>query len=265
MKRDLTLVTGASSGIGAELARVFARHGHDLALTARSVEPLTALAHEIAPPGAPAPIVLPEDLAAPGAADRLAERIAEAGGRVSTLVNNAGFGLNGPVAELERGEQLAIVDVNIRALTDLTLRFLPDILQARGGILNVASMAAFQPGPGMAVYYASKAFVLSFSEALSHELGPKGVRVTALCPGPVSTRFQERARMDAALFEVMKPADAAAVAAVGYRALQNGTPVAIPGVMNTVAARLSALVPHRLTLPVIAKLQMKRGTRSEGG
>lgn len=258
MNRDLTLITGASSGIGAELARVFARHGHDLALTARRRDALDALAHEIAPPGAAAPLVVPEDLGKPGAADRLATCIAQAGGRVSTLVNNAGFGLNGPVAELDRADQLGIVDVNVRALTDLTLRFLPDIVAARGGILNVASTAAFQPGPGMAIYYASKAYVLSFSEALAHELAGKGVRVTALCPGPTESEFQERAGMDSALFDVLRPGAAAEVAAYGYRALQNGTTVAIPGMVNSVLARASTVIPHSLTLPVIARLQAKR-------
>lgn len=258
MNRDLTLITGASSGIGAELARVFARHGHDLALTARRRDALDALAHEIAPPGAAAPLVVPEDLGKPGAADRLATCIAQAGGRVSTLVNNAGFGLNGPVAELDRADQLGIVDVNVRALTDLTLRFLPDIIAARGGILNVASTAAFQPGPGMAIYYASKAYVLSFSEALAHELAGKGVRVTALCPGPTESEFQERAGMDSALFDVLRPGAAAEVAAYGYRALQNGTTVAIPGMVNSVLARASTVIPHSLTLPVIARLQAKR-------
>jgi short-subunit dehydrogenase len=265
MKRDLTLITGASSGIGAALARVFARHGHDLALTARSRDALEMLAHELAPPGAPAPLVVAEDLARPGAADRIAARIAEAGGRVSTLVNNAGFGLSGPAAELDRAEQLAMVDVNVRALTDLTLCFLPDIVAARGGILNVASTAAFQPGPNMALYYASKAFVLSFSEALSHELEPHGVRVTALCPGATRTGFQDRAGMDAAILDMLQPADAAEVAEHGYRALQNGTAVAIPGMVNSVLARASTLLPHSLSLPILARLQARRGAKKISG
>jgi short-subunit dehydrogenase len=265
MKRDLTLITGASSGIGAALARVFARHGHDLALTARSRDALEMLAHELAPPGAPAPLVVAEDLARPGAADRIAARIAEAGGRVSTLVNNAGFGLSGPAAELDRAEQLAMVDVNVRALTDLTLCFLPNIVAARGGILNVASTAAFQPGPNMALYYASKAFVLSFSEALSHELEPHGVRVTALCPGATRTGFQDRAGMDAAILDMLQPADAAEVAEHGYRALQNGTAVAIPGMVNSVLARASTLLPHSLSLPLLARLQARRGAKKISG
>ncbi|MFZ4534533.1 MAG: SDR family NAD(P)-dependent oxidoreductase, partial [Alsobacter sp.] len=163
--RDVTLVTGASQGIGAELARALAADGVDLALTARSAAALEALADAIAATGRPRPLVLVEDLAVPGAADRLAEALAAAGARATGLVNNAGYGLNGEVADLPRAEQGGIIDLNSRALVDLTLRLLPDIIAARGRILNVASTAAFQPGPGMAVYYASKAFVLSFSEA----------------------------------------------------------------------------------------------------
>ena len=177
--RKVVLVTGASLGIGAELARVFASHGHDLALAARSRDRLEALADEIAASGAASgiirsgilrPIVIEIDVARPGAADALAARLLAEGASVEILVNNAGFGLIGPASALARDEQIEMVDLNVRALTDLTLAFLPDIRAARGRILNVASVAAFLPGPGMAAYYATKAFVLSFSEALWFEL-----------------------------------------------------------------------------------------------
>ena len=163
--RPLTLITGASGGIGAELARVFAAHGHDVALAARSADKLEALADEIAE-AAPArrrPLVVALDLMAPGAATQLAATLESAGAQVEMLVNNAGFGLAGQADQLDRAEQLSMIDLNIRALVDLTLTFSPQIEARHGAILNVASTAAFQPGPGMAVYYATKAFVLSFS------------------------------------------------------------------------------------------------------
>jgi short-subunit dehydrogenase len=180
----VTLITGASAGIGTELARVFASNGHRLALVARRTDRLTALAAEIAAAGGAAPIVIPCDLEQPDACDKIAAVLAAAGLEVEYVVNNAGFGLFGNAIELDRTEQLGIIATNIRALTDLSLRFSDQLIRHRGGILNVGSIAGFLPGPGMAVYYASKAYVLSFSEGLRGELGPRGVRVTALCPGP---------------------------------------------------------------------------------
>jgi len=256
--RDVTLVTGASQGIGAELARALAAEGSDLALTARSAAALEALADVIAATGRPRPLVLVEDLAVPGAADRLAEALAAAGARATGLVNNAGYGLNGEVADLPRADQVGIIDLNVRALVDLTLRLLPDIIAARGRILNVASTAAFQPGPGMAVYYASKAFVLSFSEALAFELKPRGVTVTALCPGPTHSGFQARAGLDSALFDAITPMPAATVAQDGVAALRRGQPVVISGLKNRIMAGLSPLMPRGLVLAAIARLQAKR-------
>ena len=189
----VTLITGASSGIGAELARVFAAHGHELVLVARRERELTDLAEEIAGKGAKRPIVLAVDLAERDAVARIVAELKSRDREPAYLINNAGFGLAGPSTVLDRGEQLAMIDVNVRALTELTLTFVESVARHRGGILNVASIVSFMPGPGMAVYYASKAFVLSFSEALHSELSRRGVRVTALCPGPVATGFQSRA------------------------------------------------------------------------
>jgi uncharacterized protein len=189
--RPITLITGASAGIGMELARVFAAHGHELALVARRVDRLDA--RELAASGLAAPTVLNVDLARPDAVATITTALASYGLEPEMVVNNAGFGLVGPAASLDRGEQLAIVDVNACALTELSVAFLDSVIRQRGGILNVASVAAFMPGPGLAVYYASKAFVLSFSKALHQELAPYRVRVTALCPGPVPTEFQARA------------------------------------------------------------------------
>ena len=214
--RSITLITGASGGIGADLARVFARHGHDLALVARSQDKLDALADEIAAPGRPRPIVIALDLAAPGATARVADALTAAGATVSILVNNAGFGLLGAVARLDAREQLAIVDLNVRSLLDLTLRFLPQITAARGKILNVASIVSFFAGPGMAVYYASKAFVSSFSRALTEEMRPAGVTVTVLHPGMTATGFQSRAGFDnARAMGMVRGATALSVAEAG--------------------------------------------------
>ena len=189
----VTLITGASAGIGAELARIFAANGHRVALVARRADRLTKLADEIVARGGAAPVVLPCDLSQPDAGDKIAAILAAAGVEVDYVVNNAGFGLFGKAIERDRADQLGIIAVNIRALTELSLRFSDSLIRHRGGILNVASVAGFLPGPGMAVYYASKAYVLSFTEALRAELAPRGVRVTALCPGPVPSEFQARA------------------------------------------------------------------------
>lgn len=257
--RDVVLITGASQGIGAELARVFAREGHDLALTARSGDRLEALADEIAASGRRRPVVVEADLGARGAADGLIGRLGAQGARVSTLVNNAGFGLIGPAAALDRAEQIAMIDLNVRALTDLTLACLPALRAARGRILNVASLAAFAPGPGMAVYYATKAFVLSFSEAMSEELKADGVIVTALCPGPTPTHFFKRAGAKGDPFGLIPKTTPAQVAEQGYRGLMAGRRVVAPGLMNRVAAMTSGLAPRAFVLPALARMQMKRG------
>src|SRR5712672_2424154 len=176
MTDRVTLITGASARIGTELARVFASNGHRVALVARRAERLAALAGEITASGGGAPIVIACDLEQPDAGDKIAAALAAEGAEVEFVVNNAGFGLFGKAVELDRAEQLAIIAVNILAMTDLSLRFSDSLTRHRGGILNLGSLAGFLPGPGMAVYYASKAHVLSFSEALRQELAPRGVR-----------------------------------------------------------------------------------------
>jgi len=203
-KRPVTLITGASSGIGAALAREFAANGHELVLIARREQALAALADAIAAKGASRPTVLRADVARAEAARDIAGALEQRGLEPDVVVNNAGFGLVGTADTLDRAEQLAMIDVNVRALTDLSLAFVDSLKRRKGGILNVASTAAFMPGPGMAVYYASKAYVLSFSEALHRELKPKGVRVTVLCPGPVPTEFQARAGLAADAFPLTR-------------------------------------------------------------
>lgn len=257
-----TIVTGASEGIGAELARVFAAKGHRVTLVARRRDRLEALAQEIAAAGAAhPPLVVELDLTAEGAFDALDEALAQARVVPEILVNNAGFGLIGRVAELDATEQLAMIDLNIRALTALTLRFLPRIIAARGAILNVASIASFMPGPGFAIYYASKAYVRSFSEALAEELRGKGVRVTALCPGPVRTGFQARAGFGfTGEMSVMKPAllPAEEVARQGYDALLTGRRVVVPGLVNKIIVLISRAAPRAVLLPLLARAQQAR-------
>src|SRR5919201_569463 len=191
--RPVTLITGASAGIGTALAHEFARHGHELLLIARREQRLAELADAIAAQGHKRPLMRPVDLAAPDAVGRITDALARLDVEPETVVNNAGFGLVGAAAKLDLAEQLAMIDLNVRVLTDLSLAFIGALQRRRGGILNVASVAGFLPGPGMAMYYASKAYVVSFSEALHQELAPTGVRVSALCPGPVPTEFQARA------------------------------------------------------------------------
>jgi short-subunit dehydrogenase len=258
--RQVAIVTGASEGIGAELAQLMAKKSHDLALVARRRDRLEALAAEISAAGQPLPLVIPLDLAEASAPDALAEALRAAGAEPAMLINNAGFGLQGQVAELAAAEQLKMIDVNVRALTALTLRFLPDLIRNRGRILNVASVAAFLPGPGMAVYYATKAYVLSFSEALSQELAAKGVSVTALCPGPVPTGFQAAAGMSADLTKLMKYAQTSpqAVAEAAYKGMMSGRRVVMPSFADWMSASAAALTPRSLLLPMIGRVQGSR-------
>jgi uncharacterized protein len=254
----VTLITGASSGIGAELARVFSAHKHRVALVARRADRLNALAAEIAAAGGAAPIVIPCDLGQPDAGHRIAAALAAEGVEVEYLVNNAGYGLFGRAAELDRADQLAMIDLNVRALTDLSLRFSDNLIRLRGGILNVGSIVGFLPGPGMAVYYASKAYVLSFSEALRGELGPRGVRVTVLCPGPVPSEFQARAGVKAGFDSAILNVSAADVARDGYRGLMANKRAVLPGLGIKVVPFLLRLFPRGFVLWGVAGFQMRR-------
>jgi short-subunit dehydrogenase len=253
--KPITLITGASSGIGAELARVFAARGHDLVLVARRERELAALADDIAQDGRQRPVVFPFDLTARDAVARLAAELSARGLEPANVVNNAGFGLAGPAAVLDRNAQLAMVDLNIRALTELSLAFVDSLARHRGGILNVASIAGFLPGPGMAVYYASKAYVLSFSEALHGELRKRGVRVTALCPGPVATEFQARAGLQTGGIgeRGILALPARRVAEIGYEGFMRGERVIIAGLGNRLAIFFARLVPHAILLPLISR------------
>jgi short-subunit dehydrogenase len=258
MTNRVTLITGASSGIGAELARVFAAHGARTVLVARRDDRLRQLADEIAATGAPRPAILAFDLCEPGAGDAVAAAVAAMGVEVETVVNNAGYGLFGEALELDRSRQLAMVDLNVRLLTDLTLRFADSIVRHRGGILNVASIASFLPGPRMAVYYATKAYVLSFTEAMRAELGPRGVRVTALCPGTVPTEFQGTAGFDPGLDSAILNVSAAAVARAGYRGLMANKRLVLPGVGVRMIPFMLRFAPRSLVLASVARVQRRR-------
>jgi uncharacterized protein len=254
----VTLITGASAGIGTELARVFASNGHRVALVARRPDRLAALAAEITASGGSAPILIPCDLAQPDAGDKIAAALAAAGVEVEFVVNNAGFGLFGNAVELDRAEQLGIIAVNIRATTDLSLRFSDQLSRHRGGILNVGSIAGFLPGPGMAVYYASKAYVLSFTEALRAELASKGVRVTVLCPGPVPTEFQVRAGFEPGFDSAVLDVSAADVAKAGYRGLMANKRAVLPGLGIKVVPLLLRLFPRGFILAAVAGFQLRK-------
>ena len=258
MTERVTLITGASAGIGTELARVFASNGHRVALVARRAERLAALAGEITASGGAAPIVIACDLEQPDAGDKIAAALAAEGVEVEFVVNNAGYGLFGNAIELDRAEQLGIIAVNIRATTDLSLRFSDQLIRHRGGILNVGSIAGFLPGPGMAVYYASKAYVLSLSEALRGELAPCGVRVTALCPGPVQSEFQVRAGYKPGFDSAVLNVSASDVAKAGYRGLMANKRVVLPGLGIKLVPFLLRLFPRGFILWAVGRFQLRR-------
>ena len=258
MTELVTLITGASAGIGTELARVFASKGHRVVLVARRADRLTKLADEIVASGAAAPIVIPCDLERPDAGDKIAAALAAAGAEVEYVVNNAGFGLFGNAIEIDRAEQLGMIAVNIRAMTDLSLRFSDHLIRHRGGILNVGSIAGFLPGPGMAVYYASKAYVLSFSEALRGELAPRGVRVTTLCPGPVPSEFQVRAGFEPGFDSAILNVSAADVAKAGYRGLMANKRAVLPGFGIKIVPLLLRLFPRGFILWAVGRFQLRK-------
>src|SRR6266849_735193 len=258
MTDRVTLITGASAGIGTELARVFASKGHRLALVDRRGDRLTMLASEIVAAGGTAPILIHCDLEHPDACDKIAAALAAEPVEVEFVVNNAGFGLFGYAIELDRAEQLGIIAVNILALTDLSLRFSDQLIRHRGGILNVGSIAGFLPGPGMAIYYASKAYVLSFSEALRRELAPSGVRVTALCPGPVPSEFQTRAGFKPGFDSAILNVSASDVAQAGYRGLMANKRTVLPGFGIKMVPFLLRLFPRGFILAAVGRLQLQR-------
>jgi len=256
----IALVTGASGGIGEELAKLLAADRATLVLAARSAARLHDVADDCRRLGALRVETVAVDLAAPDGVSTLVSAVRAAGLRIDVLVNNAGFGLAGPFEHTALGDELEMIQVNVAALADLTHRFLPGMIARKtGGILNVASTAAFQPGPYMAVYYATKAYVLSFSEALAEELRGENVTVTALCPGPTRTGFAARAGMrNSRLFRMGVVSDARRVARAGYRGMLRGRRVVVPGVLNQVLVQANRISPRALTARVTRALNRGR-------
>lgn len=256
ISRPLALVTGASAGIGAELARELARHGYDLILTARSLAPMQALADELAGSGATTTVVA-ADLAKPGAAAGLLQEVTGRGRVIDVLVNNAGFGAAGRFDRLDPARLSEMLQVNIIALSELTRLVLPAMVaRGHGRIMLVASVAGFQPGPSMAAYFASKAYVLSLGEALACELRGTGVTVTTLCPGATATRFFDVAGAGNSLMarRFRRMMSASDVARLGYAGLAAGRRVVVTGLANRLMAQAVRYAPHAILLPVTDRL-----------
>ena len=252
------LITGASAGIGRELARVFASEGWSLVLVARRAEVLGELAAELSSKHGAEITVVPGDLGARSGTEAVIREVHERGLAIDALVNTAGYGLAGPFAELDQEKQLGMIELNVTSLTELTRAFVPGMVERkRGAILNVASTAGFQPGPFMAVYYATKAYVLSLSQALHEELRGTGVTVTALCPGYTETAFAARASelQRPRLFSgPMGTANASEVARYGYDAMKKGKRVAIPGWMNRLGAWSVPFSPRGMVLKITRRM-----------
>lgn len=253
------VITGASSGLGAQLAKLAVREGGKVVLVARSVRDLEALAADIDPAGGSC-VVLGIDLAAPDAGEVVARELEAKGIYCEILVNNAGFGLFGDAVQLDRETQFGIIDVNVRAATDLMLRFLPDMVRRRRGhVLNVGSVAGFAPGPRMAVYFASKAYLLSLSQAMMQEVRGSGVTVTCLCPGPLRTPFLARAGADrTALFKGLQRLDAAEAARAGWDAMKAGRALCVPGIGNKITVMATRFLPRGALIAIVGRLQRKR-------
>jgi uncharacterized protein len=252
------LITGASFGIGLEFARIFAREGYNLVLVARSADRLRQLASELEKNHGVRSLILATDLSEPGASSYVLDQTTRAGIEVDVLVNNAGFGQYGMFAENDLEECLRQIQLNVTTLTHLTRLYLPAMIQKRSGrILNVASTAAFQPGPLMAVYFATKAYVLHLSEALANELSETGVTVTCLCPGATATEFHKRANATGQRLLKFGSMDADTVAEDGYRALMAGKPVVISGFKNWLLAQSIRFSPRSLVTAIARKIQEK--------
>lgn len=250
------LVTGASGGIGRELATLLARDGHDVVLVARSEERLVDLGNRLQNDYGVTATVVVKDLADPDSPAAIESALDERGIEVDVLVNNAGFATYGRFLDTDLDTELDELQVNVTAVTELTKRFLPGMVdRGEGRVLNVASTAAFQPGPLMAVYYASKSYVLSFSEALAAELDDTGVTVTALCPGPTDTGFQSRADMGRSKLVQGDLQDPAEVARAGYRGMQAGDAVVVPGLRNKLLTVAVRLLPRSVVRKTVKRAQ----------
>jgi len=259
--RPMVVVTGGSEGIGYALASRFAAAGCDVLLVARRAEVLAAAAERIRRDHGVEAAAVPADIAAPEAVGAIEAALAAHRAYCDVLVNNAGIGLAGPFLQQPPEAVMQLIAVNIAALTRLTRHFLPGMrVRGRGGVLNVASLGGYVPGPYQAVYYASKAYVLSFSEAIARETTGQGVRVTALAPGPVNTAFHARMGADASFYRyLVAPASPEAVARAGYWAFALGLRVVVPGLLNPLLALAMRILPHRIVVPIVGVLLRLRG------
>ena len=258
--RPLVIVTGGSEGIGLELARQFALHGHDLLLIARRPEVLGQVATRIKAETGVDVFVLPLDLTSLGMVEAIDAALASHRAFADVVVNNAGIGLSGPFHDHPPDSVQRLLDLNIAALTRLTRHYLPGMrARGRGGILNVGSLGGYIPGPHQAVYYASKAYVQSLTEAVAAETAGEGVRVCALAPGPVDTRFHERMGAENAFYRTfIPPSSAQAVARAGYRGYRFGWRVTVPGLVNPFLALAMRILPHRIVIPIVGVLLRQR-------
>jgi short-subunit dehydrogenase len=255
----LALVTGASEGIGFELCKLLAKDGYSIVLTARNQKQLERRAEELQKHAIETYIIV-QDLSLPDACEKIVKELAEKKLQIEILINNAGFANYGNFAENSLEKEMALLQVNVVALTKLTKLILPSMLaNKKGKIMNLASMAAFVAGPQMAVYYASKAYVLSFSEGLASELEGTGVTVTAVCPGATATEFQERAGLGRSkLFSKVKPMDSTTVSEIGYRGMMNGETIVVTGTLNKLMALLTRLTPRSTSTRLVKRIQASR-------
>jgi uncharacterized protein len=260
-----TVVTGASEGIGREFAKRFAARGHHVVLIARRAEPLAEAAKQIANDYQARVVALPLDITLPDAPDQLAAALAERGLYVDILVNNAGAGLSGPFSDNPPAELARLVDLNVRALTLLMRRFLPDMcVRGRGGVLNMASLGGYTPGPNQAAYYASKAYVLSLTKAVAWEVRGKGVRVTVVAPAPVETGFHAKMGAEGAFYRLLAPSRPQAVARSAVRGFVWGRSVLTPGPITSSLALALRIMPTMVQLPLLGWLLAPRETEDAG-
>jgi uncharacterized protein len=253
------LITGASSGIGLEFASLFAKDGYHLVLNARNETKLKEIAEQLKADYDATVTIAAKDLSLPDSAEELTSELLAAGIEVDVLINNAGFAAYGSFDETSWKEEKDMIQVNIMALTALTKHLLPGMIKRNSGkILNVASTAAFQPGPLMAVYYATKAYVLSFSEAINYELRNTNVSVTALCPGATATNFEKRASLESSRLFQSGAMDAQEVALNGYNALMREKSLTIPGFKNKALANLVRFLPRKSILKIVHYVQEKK-------
>lgn len=257
---DTALITGASSGIGLELAKLFAADGHDLVIVARREELLNKVADEIKSEFGVNVTVMPKDLSKKESSQEIYNQLTESGTEINLVVNNAGFGAVGEFSELDYERQMNMINLNINSLASLTGLFLPGMIERNhGGILNVGSLAGFQPGPYASVYYATKAFVLSFTESLAEELGTKNIKISCLAPGPTNTEFGEVSGLDKSFLFQFGTLSAKEVARQGYTGFKNGKTVVIPGFGNMLLPFLVRICPRFLVRKITGRLNRVSG------